>query len=181
MSFSILPTIRALATSIVAPEHGLSCRTSLWRDGLAELQRRGRGERESGAFLLGHRAMVRDRDRRRVAHFAYYDDLDPHCLDTGIVVFDGAGYGPLWALCRETGFTVVADVHTHPGVARQSHADRRNPMIAKAGHVAVIVPDYAQGEGRRERLGVYKYEGAHGWRDYSGPAARQFFYVGAWA
>lgn len=181
MSYSILPTIRALGTSLLAPEHGLSCSVRLWREGLAELRRRGRGERESGAFLLGRRAVVGGRERRRVERLAYYDDLDPHCLETGIVVFDGAGYGPLWALCRETGFTVVADVHTHPGVARQSDADRRHPMIAKAGHVAVIVPEYAQREPRGEQLGVYVYEGAHQWCDYSGPTAGRFFYIGAWA
>ncbi len=179
MSFSILPTIRALATSLVAPERGLSCPTSLWRDGLAEFRRRGRGERESGAFLLGRLAKARGRERRHVTRFAYYDDLDPHCLDTGIVVFDGVGYGPLWALCRETGLTVVADVHTHPGMARQSDADRRHPMIAKAGHVAVIVPDFAHGDPRGERLGVYEYDGAHRWRDYSGAAAHRFFHIGA--
>jgi proteasome lid subunit RPN8/RPN11 len=181
MSYSILPTIRALGTSLLAPEHGLSCSTQLWCEGVGELRRRGRGERESGAFLLGHRTAVGGRTRRCVARFVYYDDLDPHCLETGIVVFDGAGYGPLWALCRESGLTVVADVHTHPGVARQSDADRRHPMIAKAGHVAVIVPDYAQRETRGPQIGVYEYEGAHRWLDYSGPAAERFLYIGAWA
>lgn len=181
MSCSLLPTIRVLGTSLRAPEHSLSCSARLWRQGLAELRRRGRGERESGAFLLGHRTVVGGRERRRVARLAYYDDLDPHCLDTGIVVFDGAGYGPLWAICRETGLIVVADVHTHPGIARQSDADRRHPMIAKAGHIAVIVPDYAQGEEHGERLGVYEYEGSHRWHDYSGPTAERYFYIGACA
>src|SRR5579871_2672857 len=121
MTFSIRATIRALA----APEHRLSCSATRWRGGLHELARRGEGHHESGAFLLGRQ----HGGRRVVERFVYYDDLDPYCLDTGIVVFDGAGFGPLWALCRETGLRVVADVHTHGGGrARQSPLDRDNPM-----------------------------------------------------
>lgn len=175
MSYSILSTIRALATSLRAPEHGLRCSERIWSQGLAELRNRGEGRRESGAFMLGDLAMIAGRKRRNVRRFVFYDDLDPHCLETGIVVFDGSGFGPLWTLCRETGLIVVADVHTHPGIARQSDADRRHPMIAKAGHVAVIVPDYANGQARGEQLGVYEYEGSHRWHDHSGPTADKFF------
>src|SRR2546430_11791246 len=105
MSFSIRTTIRGL----VAPEHHLSCSSKVWRAGLIELKRRGDGCRESGAFLLGKNYG----QRREISDFAFYDDFDPHCLDTGIVVFDGAFYGLLWQRCREEGLEVVADVHTH--------------------------------------------------------------------
>lgn len=173
MTFSIQATIRALA----APKHRLSCSTGLWRDGLAELGRRGAGRRESGAFLLGRHYGF----RRTVERFVFYDDLDPHCLDQGIVVFDGAGFGPLWALCRETGLRVVADVHSHgSGHARQSSLDRDNPMVAHAGHVALIVPDFARRVVAPAQLGVYEYLGEHRWRDQSGPGAGRFFYLGMW-
>ena len=121
MTFSM----RAIIRGFVAPEHRLSCSKAVWQQGLVELGRRGQGRRESGAFLLGHQRGT----RRSISRFVFYDDLDPHCLDTGIVVFDGAGFGPLWALCRETGLRVVADVHTHGGrgPARQSHLDREGP------------------------------------------------------
>jgi len=172
MSFSIRATIRAF----VAPEHRLSFPAPLWRALLDELRRRGQGRAESGAFLLGHTSGK----RRHVEAVAYYDDLDPDSLKTGIVVFDGRGYGPLWALCRETGRSVVADIHTHGGVARQSSLDRDNPMIATAGHVAIIVPSFAQGRVQVTDLGVYEYEGAHRWRDLSGPRASRYFYFGFW-
>jgi len=110
----------------------------------------------------------------------YYDDLDAHCLDDGIVVFHGTGYAPLWRLCRETALEVVADVHTHPGLACQSDADRRHPMISTIGHMAIIVPNFAQRVPRREELGVYEYTGAHQWRDHSGRAAARVFYIGRW-
>src|SRR5687767_171170 len=172
MSFSIRATIRAF----VAPNHQLACPAPLWRALLHELRRRGGGHGESGAFLLG-RTFGR---RRRVESIAFYDDLDPDSLKTGIVVFDGRGYGPLWTHCRETGRTVVADVHTHAGAARQSSLDRDNPMIATAGHVAIIVPSFAQGRVQLADLGIYEYEGAHRWRDLSGPRASHYFYVGFW-
>lgn len=172
MSFSIRATIRAF----VAPDHRLACSTPLWRTLLGELRRRGGGCRESGAFLLGRI----NGKRRRVEDIAYYDDVEPDSLRTGIVVFDGRGYGPLWALCRETGRSVVADVHTHGGVAGQSSLDRDNPMIATAGHVAIIVPSFAQDLVQVSALGLYEYEGAHRWRDLSGPRATRHFYVGIW-
>lgn len=172
MSFSIRATIRGL----VAPDHRLSCSAKLWRSGLLELRRRGRGQHESGAFLLG----LDNGHRRIISRFVYYDDLDPHCLDLGIVVFDGAGYGPLWRLCRETGLSVVADIHTHGGQARQSLDDRDNPMIAIPGHVALIVPGFAQRWGPVTELGIYEYQGEHRWHNHSGQMASAFFYVGIW-
>jgi proteasome lid subunit RPN8/RPN11 len=141
-----------------------------------ELRRRTEGLHESGAFLLGHR----EGNRRAIMRFIYYDDLDPLSLDSGIVVFDGSGYGPLWKLCRETGLTVVADVHVHGGAARQSNSDRQNPMIATAGHVALIVPDFAERINSPSELGIYEYEGEHRWRDWSGREANRLFYVGFW-
>jgi proteasome lid subunit RPN8/RPN11 len=172
MTFSIRKIIRAFA----APEHRLSCSSRLWRDGFEELRRRTEGTHESGAFLLGDR----DSERRRITRFVYYDDLDPHSLETGIVVFDGAGYGPLWQICRETGLTVVADVHVHGGLPYQSQSDRENPMIALPGHIALIVPDFAERLVGADELGIYEYKGEHQWTAHIGKGAYKFFYVGFW-
>jgi proteasome lid subunit RPN8/RPN11 len=148
----------------------------LWKEGLEELRQRTQGVHESGAFLLGSK----ENSRRRITRFAYYDDLDPCSLDTGIVVFDGSGYGPLWQLCRETGLTVVADVHVHAGVARQSYADRDNPMIALPGHIAIILPEFAKRIFWQHEVGIYEYEGQHRWRNWSGTQANKFFHIGIW-
>ena len=174
MTFSIQAIIRVLA----APSHRLSCPKALWTDGLAEVARRGEGQHESGAFLLGYR----NGGRGRVVRFAYYDDFDPSCLDAGIVVFDGSGFGPLWELCRQTGLRVLADLHTHGGFgpARQSALDRDNPMIAQPGHVALIVPNFARDFNMRD-IGVYEYLGGHKWRDHSAARLRRFFYMGGLA
>jgi proteasome lid subunit RPN8/RPN11 len=172
----MISSLRAIIRASVAPQHRLACRASLWRRLLKELAHRGQGERESGAFLLG---TVRG-PRRNIEQFVPYDDLDPNCLDTGIIVFQGTHYGQLWALCRQTGLTVVGDIHTHPGDPWQSAADRTNPMIARSGHLAIIVPGYAQRPVAINQLGLYHYRGSHTWEDWSGVVARRRFYVGMW-
>jgi hypothetical protein len=171
MSFFIAEITRRL----FAPRHELSCSWLLWASLIASLRQRGHGTSESGAFLLGHR----DRGRRvRITEFVLYDDLDPHSLDTGIVCFDGRYFGALWDLCKRRGLTVVADVHTHPGGAQQSASDQTHPMIAKAGHLALILPRFARAPVRRPEIGIYLYQGAKQWETIAPERRRSFFHIG---
>lgn len=127
-----------------------------WRRLLAELRRRGAGHRESGAFLL----VARGNDR--VVRVAYYDDLDAHCL-TGGISFATSGFTELWRICGEENLRVVADVHTHPGTwVQQSEIDATNPMMARVGHVAMIVPSYGGARSIGE-CGVHIYLGSRRW------------------
>jgi hypothetical protein len=173
MSFSI----RAIIRDLVAPEHRISCPSKLWSTGLIELNRRGKGFRESGAFLLGRC----EDDKRCIKQIIYYDDLDPHCLDNGIVVFDGSCFRDLWRICRELGMDVLADVHTHPSRPIQSGLDRENPMVGIKGHIAIIVPNLATKPVKTHQLGVYEYQGNHTWQSYLGRDAEKFLYIGRWA
>jgi proteasome lid subunit RPN8/RPN11 len=167
MNYSIAEIIRLL----LAPRHDLSCSWFLWRP----LRDRGRkGRRESGAFLLG----LRRHGRVRVVDFVPYDDLDPDCLNTGIVRFDGRYFGDLWEICKRRGLTVVADVHTHPGRSDQSDSDRAHPMITKAGHLALILPDFAAPPVRRRGIGIYRYEGAKRWHAVPADRRRAFLHIG---
>lgn len=170
MNFSIRETIRRL----LAPRHELSCPLRLWRRLLGALYERGDGRHESGAFLLGRR----DHGRARVVDFALYDDIDPHSLDSGIVHFDGRHFGKLWDLCEERGVTVVADVHTHPFGSGQSPSDRAHPMIARAGHIALIFPDFAKPPVDRDQVGVYRYDGKRAWQVVPTRDRRAFFHIG---
>lgn len=172
MSYLTRRIIRALA----APRHRLSCRAEIWESGIKELHGRTESRHESGAFLLGREW----RGRREVVRFEYYDDLDPHSLDSGIVIFDGAGYGPLWQMCRDEELMVVADVHVHPGRAKQSELDRDNPMIATVGHIALIVPDYAARLPMAKDLGIYEFAGGYRWYDRS-TNPKNYFYTGYWS
>jgi proteasome lid subunit RPN8/RPN11 len=75
---------------------------------------------------------------------------------------------------------VVADVHTHPTIAIQSDADRRHPMIAVQGHIALIVPYFANHIFMPCEMGIYEYKGSHKWHNYSGKKADRIFYIGRW-
>ena len=171
MSYSIPTIIRQL----VSPRHELSCSWILWQRLVRELRERGRSAtRESGAFLLG----TRDARRSRISDFVLYDDLDPHCLDTGIVRFDGRYYGALWERVERSKRSVVADVHVHPGEAFQSDIDSRNPMIAQVGHIALILPHYAKSPASHSDARVYVFEERDRWRTVSPQDTRAFFHVG---
>jgi len=75
------------------PSH-LTISIWLWIRLIRQLRKRGYGHRESGAFLLGRNG------QSRITRFICYDDLDPEALDSGIVVFRGLGFVPLWEFCR---------------------------------------------------------------------------------
>lgn len=135
----------------------------LWRSLIKSLRQRGRGYRESGAFLMGKR------ESTCITTFILYDDLDPHCLDQGIIVFDGSGFIPLWKICEEENLRVIADVHTHSDAwTGQSELDKTNPMINMKGHIALILPNYAQNHFMSFKgIGVYEYLGDHTWKTWS--------------
>lgn len=144
------------------PSLSLQIPWMVWWRLMRELKRRGRGCRESGAFLLGRNGA------QKVSHFICYDDLDPTALDTGIIVFHGAGFVPLWDYCRAHKMRVLADVHTHArDWTGQSGSDSTHPMIAQTGHIALIVPHLAQ---RRFQslagVGIHEYRGDHRWNTW---------------
>jgi hypothetical protein len=154
--------------------HELSCSWLVWRRLVAGLRERGRGVRESGAFLLGSRK----NGHARITGFVLYDDVDPHSLDTGIVHLDGRCFGALWDLCKQRGVTVVADVHTHPAGSGQSPSDQAHPIIARAGHIALIVPHFARAPVRRSDVGLYRYLGSRRWETIAPAKRRAFFRIG---
>lgn len=141
----------------LAPRRCLSVNKRLWNRVLYELRCRGNAQRESGAFLLGHH----EGGRRRITLALFYDDLDPHALDSGSISLDGSVYARVFSECLHRSCRVVADVHTHPSKSHQSFIDRQQPMIREAGHVALIVPHYAL---RGDRgIGVNEYRGGGRW------------------
>jgi hypothetical protein len=136
----------------------------LWDTLTAELHRRTEGRHESGAFLLGGR----DERGRTASAIVYYDELDPHAYDTGVCVLHADAFARLWDRCSDLGLAVVADAHVHPRGAGQSLSDRQNPMIARPGHIAIILPRMARLPVRRWSVGIYEYLGDHQWRAHGG-------------
>ncbi len=148
-----------------------------WLALMAELRRRGGGRTESGAFLLGKR----QGDRRLFERCVFYDDLDANAYSTGVCVLYADAFERLWGICRATGLQVLADIHTHGGEATQSEADRCNPMIARSGHMALIVERFASSPVWRHRMGLYQYKGAHAWINLSGWRSRCILKTGTFA
>jgi hypothetical protein len=130
-----------------------------WWKMFRQLSRRGRSKRESGAFLLG----VDCDETAIVKECVYYDDIDPTALDKGYVHLSGAALTKVWDRCAETGFQVLADVHTHPLGAGQSESDQAYPMIAIPGHTALIIPNFARSATFLRGIGVYRHLGAKRW------------------
>jgi proteasome lid subunit RPN8/RPN11 len=142
---------------------------TLWVGLLEHLRRRGGGIRESGAFLLGNMVGA----RRGVSDFIPYEHLQDDALNEDFVALRADSFSKLWAECDRRRMSVVADVHTHRFGPQQSMSDRVNPMMALAGHVALIVPRFAQGLVNVEDLGAHVYRGAHRWTSYFGRDTRQ--------
>lgn len=136
----------------------------LWVLLLEHLRSQGGGARESGAFLLGHKTD----SGRRMTRFLPYERLQPDALHDDYVSLSASSFAKLWEFCRAEGVTVVADVHTHRLGPGQSRSDMANPMVALNGHVALIVPRFAQGTVRLEDLGMYVYQGNHQWASHRG-------------
>lgn len=134
----------------------------IWQNLIHELRRKGNGQGESGAFLLGYV------DTNTISRFICYDELDPAAFDSGIIIVHGKAYIRLWKICSENKLMVLADVHTHPGNwTGQSALDREHPMIAQKGHIALIIPKYALNKQTTLRgVGVHEYLGSYKWKTW---------------
>ncbi len=150
----------------------------LWRRLILELRRRGQGRNESGAFLL----TPQDGGSSRVTSFVCYDDLDPDAYEGGAIAFHAVGHAALWEYCGKRGLRVLADVHTHPGsYVHQSPIDQRNPMIPLQGHIALILPNFANTPWwTLDSAGVYEYLGNFEWRSYPRAEGRRSVRLTLW-
>jgi proteasome lid subunit RPN8/RPN11 len=109
----------------------------------------------------------------------YYDDIDPGCL-TGGINLNGLAFSRLWDICAAESRRVIADVHTHPGgTVSQSNIDAANPMIAQAGHVALIIPHLATRPVRARHVGMHRYDGTS-WRSWTHHQAARRLFIGRW-
>ena len=148
----------------------------LWQEMVQELGRRSLGgSREAGVFLLS----PSEESPRRVVRAAYFDDLDPECL-VGNIHIRASGFSKLWDLCDTERLRVIADIHTHPCAwVAQSPTDRANPMIAREGHLALIVPHYGTRPVQAREVGVHEYRGDRGWASRFGSKAERVLRIGS--
>lgn len=143
----------------------------MWNKTLLNLRQRGRGQRESGGFLLGQKSA----NQRTIEAFIPYDIIDPNALQ-GYILFDGSKMDLVWQECERLKLQVVADVHTHPGGFGQSSLDQANPMIPERGHIAIIIPNFASKIYLPGEIGIYEFRGSDGWLNHS-PKGPNFFRI----
>lgn len=144
--------------------HLLELPADIWSDLIQHLRKQGAGVRESGAFLLGQKGGT----TRTVTRFLPYEQLQADALHDDYVALTASSFAKLWDVCRKQGLSVVGDVHTHRLGVQQSRSDRANPMVALGGHIAFIVPQFAQNAVQLRDLGMYVYRGNHQWTAYIG-------------
>lgn len=149
----------------------LMCRRNIWIGINNQLRERGHGERESGGFLLGSY----EDSIRYIKRFIAYDDVDPKALQ-GNIWFNGAMMDKVWEECRQAKMHVIGDVHTHPRGYQQSHTDQCNPMIPERGHIALIIPNYADHLYLPGEIGIYEFLRQGLWINHS-KKAESFFSV----
>lgn len=157
----------------MSPPDTLEFAQRVWSALLGDLRQRGAGVRESGAFLLG---TLRD-GVRRVEQWVAYEDLDPNAQNYEYVRLETGAFPRLWRRCEKSGLQVLADVHTHPLGPVQSPTDRDHPMIALAGHIALIVPRFACGAVRPDDVSFNIYLGEKRWRSLFGPQAAEYIRI----
>ena len=128
---------------------------------IVDLAASGGGVKESGAFLLG----VQDGLRRYVSSYLRYDKVAPQSSSQhAYIALTAKEMARAWDYCYAVGLQVVADVHTHPFGPTQSISDRAHPIVSVAGHVALIVPNFAKGSPQPRDLGVHIFGGTGRWR-----------------
>lgn len=140
-----------------------------WKALIAELKLRGRGKRESGAFLLGVHGD--GAEPRKVTAWLNYEKLDAKCAKYNYVRIGTEAFPKLWDYCCERGLQVVADVHTHPWGPCQSISDREHPMVSFHGHLALVVPNFAHGDIAPDDVSLNIYQGDGQWISYYGTHA----------
>ena len=133
----------------------------LWIKLIQGLKRRGKGKKESGAFLLSKPL------HKKVFKIVFYDQFDKNVSDSGIIKFKGASL--FYEFLALNKLEIIADIHTHPSNdTNQSSSDKNNPMVRIPGHTALIAPNYAKDLFiRPSNCSVYEYQGNFKWKKYN--------------
>jgi proteasome lid subunit RPN8/RPN11 len=134
----------------------------VWTALMDDLRVRGQGRRESGAFLLADA----DATQPVITSWLPYDELAPESLAYAYVRLEPEAFTRLWAYCADKRVKVVADIHTHPKGPGQSPSDKKHPMVAFAGHVALIAPWFAQRSLTPRDVSLNVYQGGGKWLNY---------------
>lgn len=68
---------------------------------------------------------------------------------------------------HEHGYTLIAQIHSHPTDAYHSETDDAYPIVTTLGGISIVVPDFAQRPFMLEECAVYRLMPGEGWIELS--------------
>jgi hypothetical protein len=77
---------------------------------------------------------------------------------------------------HSAGWAILAQVHSHPGVAFHSEIDDDHPVSHQLGFISIVVPDFAANS-PRVGWAYYEHLGRGRWRELAGDELRRRFVV----
>jgi len=141
---------------------------TLYRELIRDLAASGRGQKESGAFLLG----TQDDGVRKVTSYLMYDVIAPassrehdYVALTGEEMATAWSHAIGWVSRRWPTF-----IRIHSGCTESLGS--RHPMVSIAGHVALIVPSFATGNPMPGDLGIHRLSRNGQWESMFGEQSR---------
>lgn len=63
----------------------------------------------------------------------------------------------------ERGYSLIAQLHSHPGAAYHSDTDDAFPIATTAGAFSLVIPDFAVHPFSLDRCAVYRLQPGYGW------------------
>jgi hypothetical protein len=76
----------------------------------------------------------------------------------------------LWKRLAVSQRSIKVQIHTHPGQAFHSPTDDKWPIVAQAGFLSMVIPDFATGEPCLDRAWIGILQGDGTWRRLLSPA-----------
>jgi len=128
----------------------------LLEQSLSILQGCGKGRRECVVLWLGPHEM-----RGQVSRVVHPD----HSSSRGGYRIDGAWLSELWGMLADRKERILAQVHTHPGVACHSRTDDRFPITFTPGLYSLVIPNFAQPPHRRRDWYLAELQADGSWRE----------------
>ena len=137
MNFSIA----AITCRLLAPRHELSCSWWLWRRLLAKLRERGRGAARRAVRFCSAARMPPAAGASSISRSTTMSIRTRSTPASSIsTVATSASCGISAAPARSPSSPMSTPI---PAASGQSDSDRAHPIIARAGHLALIVPNFA--------------------------------------
>lgn len=85
--------------------------------------------------------------------------------DGSAVVVFGEALFEMNVWLHQRGLTLLAQIHSHPGIAYHSETDDLHAIMTQIGGLSIVVPDFAQGAFSLDEVAVYRLMGPATWAE----------------